>query len=78
MMSCREIVDFLLDYSSGEQDAPTRERFEQHIAVCPPCVTFMKTYEQSVKLGKAALGEPCEEIPPELVKAIIAARDKTS
>jgi anti-sigma factor RsiW len=74
MMCCREIADFLLDYSSGELDPATRARFEEHIAVCPPCVTFMKTYEQSIKLGKAAC-EPCEEIPPELVRAIMAAKD---
>lgn len=73
MMSCREMTEFLMDYLSGELDAPTRSRFEEHISQCPPCVVYLKTYEEAVRMGREAMTDPCEDIPPELVQAILNA-----
>lgn len=78
MMSCREVVEFLMDYATGELDAATRARFDAHIAACPACVKFLASYQEAVRLGKAAYNEPCEEIPVELVRAIMAARDQNA
>ncbi len=77
-MTCRDILEFLMQYLSGELTAEERAIFEEHLAICPPCVEYLKTYEETIKLGKAALSEPsesvCDEIPEELVQAILAAR----
>ena len=78
MLTCREIIDFLMDYQNDELEPGVRDRFDEHIAVCPPCVAFMRTYEETIKLGKAAMKDPCnghEDIPPELVQAILKARN---
>lgn len=79
-MTCREVVDFLMEYGAGTLTAPERTAFEAHLAACPPCVAFLESYEQAVKLGKAAASHPddCvpEAVPEELVQAILAARGK--
>ena len=76
-MTCREFVEFLMEYLLGEVD---RERFDAHLAVCPACVNYLKTYQETVKAGKAAFARPDEKLPEEppeeLVKAILASRDK--
>ena len=80
MISCRELVDFLMDYLSGELEASQRAAFEEHLAACPWCVAYMQTYQQTVQLGKAALqpsSDPVpENVPDELVRAILSARKK--
>ena len=37
-MTCREFLDFLLDYMANDLDNSQKEKFEQHIAVCPDCL----------------------------------------
>lgn len=78
MLTCKEIIEFLMDYSSGELDPDVRSRFEEHIRICPPCVAFMQNYEETVKMGRVALKDPCTEhhepVPPELIQAILKSR----
>ena len=76
MNTCQEIIDFLGDYVSGELPAAQREEFERHLAICPPCVDYLKTYEQTIRLGKCCCSDVDEKPPEELIKAILAARSK--
>ena len=52
-MTCREFIEFLMEYHAGELSAGERAPFEEHIAECPPCVAYLRMYEETVKLGKA-------------------------
>ena len=76
MSTCKEVLDFLGDYLSDELPAAQRAEFERHLAVCPPCVAYLKSYEQTIKLGKCACADEDEKPPEELIKAILAARSK--
>ncbi len=78
-MTCREFVDFLMDYL--EQSLPTaqREIFEGHFEECPGCVTYLETYRETVRLEKTLCGDDpdapvSEDVPEGLVAAILAAR----
>lgn len=76
-MTCRELIDFLMSYCDGELPADQRAVFEEHLSRCPPCVAYLRSYQQAICLGKAVCAEEdCEakEVPEELVKAIMAAR----
>ena len=77
-MTCRDFADFLMEYLDGSLPSPARERFEEHLAECPDCVAYLATYQETVKLGKAACAQEDEalpaEVPNELVQAILAAR----
>lgn len=79
-MTCREFAEFLIDYTSGEVSEQERFAFDAHLAVCPDCVAYIKTYLQTVKMGKAAFApssEPVpEEVPEALVRAILASRKR--
>lgn len=79
MLTCREFADFLWKYREGELPADQRLRFDAHLSVCPPCVAYLHTYEQAVRLGKRsfdALDEPVPEVPEDLVQAVLEARDR--
>jgi anti-sigma factor RsiW len=76
-MTCREFIEFLMEYLLGEVD---REKFDAHLAVCPSCVNYLKTYQHTIKASKAALADLDESLPKdapeELVQAILASRRK--
>lgn len=80
ILTCRDFIGFLADYLSGAVPADQRADFDAHLAVCPSCVAYLKTYEETIKLGKMAFGHPDDQVPPEvpeeLVKAILNARGK--
>jgi anti-sigma factor RsiW len=79
-MTCRELVDFLGAYLDGELSDEIRRRFDDHLAVCPECATYLETYRETVKLAKAVfrdLDDPVPAgVPEDLVKVILAARRK--
>lgn len=81
-MTCRDVIEFLMDYQSGQLPEAERAVFDSHIAVCPGCVTYLKTYEETVQLGKAAFAHPddpvSDAVPEELVEAILLARRKNA
>jgi len=79
-VTCREFVEFLYDYLIGGLGADRTADFNAHLAACPSCVAYMRTYEASIRMGRAALGPSDDPVPadvPEaLVRAILAARRK--
>jgi len=79
MMTCKELVDFLMAYLDNELPADQRAGFESHLGECPACVVYMNTYIETVRMGKVACSPPDapvpDDVPEELVRAILAARD---
>jgi anti-sigma factor RsiW len=79
-MTCRDFIEFLMEYLSDGLSAEERAIFDAHLAECPWCVAYLKTYCETVVLGKAALAEPekgiPEDVPEDLVQAVLAARRK--
>jgi anti-sigma factor RsiW len=77
-MTCRDLNGFLMDYLSGELTGGARTAFAAHLDECPPCVAYLESYRETVRLGKLAFADldapASREVPPELVKAILAAR----
>jgi anti-sigma factor RsiW len=77
-MTCRELVDFLMDYLSGELAPEVLADFEWHLSVCPNCVRYLETYRATIVLERAAFRRPGDtdapSVPEELVRAILAAR----
>jgi anti-sigma factor RsiW len=73
-MNCREINDFLMDYVNRELPAPERDIFEAHLGLCPECVDYLRSYEQTIKLSHECAAPPCDAGPPpeRLIQAILA------
>jgi anti-sigma factor RsiW len=76
-MICREFNGLLVDYCSGDLTPDDRARFEAHLAQCSPCVAYLRNYEETIRLSKAAFHHPSDavitDVPNELVRAILAA-----
>lgn len=76
-LTCREVIEFLGDYRSGDLPAGTRAAFDAHLTNCRHCRDYLRTYEDAIKLGRGALlvdNEPRpREVPEALVNAIINA-----
>jgi len=77
-MTCQDFIEFLLDYLDGGLSNAQKALFEEHLSVCRSCVAYLSNYRDTVELSKAALSDPegpvPEEVPEDLVAAVLAAR----
>jgi len=80
-LTCRDFVEFLAEYLSGDLPAEQRAAFDAHLASCPSCVSYSKTYLEAMRVAKAAFGCPdgplSAEVPEELIQAVLKAREET-
>lgn len=80
-LTCRELIEFLMEYVDGELPPTQRSAFDRHLAVCPSCVAYLSGYRLTISMGKSALGatdEPVRGVPEPLVHAILKARDSNA
>ena len=79
-MNCREMSDFLMGYISDELPTEQRAEFDRHLVDCSPCVHYLRSYEETIRLGKCLCDDPegalPEDVPENLIQAILAARAK--
>ena len=77
MITCRELDQFLLDYTSGELPPDQRAEVDRHLAACPACVRYLEQYRATIAMGQSAFdcldNRVPAEVPPELLEAILAA-----
>ena len=73
-ITCRELITFLADYLDGELPPAKVKEFERHLAVCPSCVQYIASYQETIRMAKSAMTAPelrIEDIPEDLVTAIL-------
>jgi len=79
MITCREFDDFILNYLDGELTSTQNRVFKVHLLVCRECRDYLKAYQRSIELSKQLLQEPSmpvlDEVPEELIKAILNAKN---
>lgn len=77
-LTCRDLTAFIDDYLAGELGAEERSRFEGHVAECPDCVAYLRSYAETMRLAKDAYADDPVPIaiPEPLVQAILAAREQ--
>ena len=79
MITCRQFENFILAYLEGE--LPDRQQFifELHLKVCHECRDYLAAYRRTIEISKRAFEEPDrpvpDDVPEDLLKAILAARD---
>jgi anti-sigma factor RsiW len=49
-MTCQELVELATDYLDGAMSAGDRARFEEHLAICPGCQTYLDQMRQTMRL----------------------------
>jgi len=79
-LTCRELVEFLAEYLEGRLPEDQLARFNGHLATCPSCVSYARSYKDTVRLGRRVFSCPDEtvpgHVPEDLVRAILDARDR--
>ena len=62
-MNCIQLVDLVTDYLEGSMPVEQRARFDEHIASCDGCTTYMEQFRITIRLT-GMLSE--EEISPDV------------
>jgi anti-sigma factor RsiW len=77
-LTCRQCVEFLMDYLEETLAADVRATFERHLIACPNCVRYLESYKTTTSVCKKVFqpreGETAPAVPEELISAILAAR----
>jgi anti-sigma factor RsiW len=66
--NCRHLIeDLLSQYVDGELDAPTSQKLELHMQICPPCAAFLRTFMATKRCARqAAVGKMDESVEASL------------
>ncbi len=79
-LTCKELTEFLNDYIDEVLSPERRAVFERHIAICPDCQAYLQSYRRTMEMAalsmkRAVAGLP-DNLPPDLIRAILAARSQ--
>lgn len=67
-LTCRELVEVVTDYLEDQMPAEQRLLFEEHIAYCSWCVTYLEQMRETIR-ATGALRE--EDLAPEAREALL-------
>lgn len=76
-LTCQVLYDFLVDYLDRTMPDEQRREFEAHLAICPCCRHYLDSYRATIQACRTAEQAPIPQMPPALVQAILASRDKS-
>jgi anti-sigma factor RsiW len=79
LLTCREVLDYLTEYLGGTLAPDERARLDEHLALCPECVAYLKNFQATIAMSRRACADDLElaQIPADLVHAILAARGRS-
>lgn len=63
MITCRQLVEQLLDFIDDQLPAEYREQVEHHLCDCSSCVAYVESYRCTVQLTRRL---PCVPLPRDL------------
>ncbi len=63
MVTCKDLVDLLSEYTDGELDRATARRLEKHLRGCRECTAFLNTFRKTRAMTREAAEAA---MPPEL------------
>lgn len=69
MITCRELVELLLDFVSGQMPQEQRDLIERHLGRCPPCVAYLESYRTVVAVTRRL---PAASLPAHLEQRLQA------
>jgi anti-sigma factor RsiW len=68
-MSCKELVELVTDYLEGRLSPAEVRRFEEHLELCPGCVTYVDQIRATI----AVAGSVREaDLPPGAADTLLA------
>lgn len=80
MINCREFENFVIDYFEGSLPEQQVRVFEFHLKICRECRDYLEAYQRTIDVSKrvfANADDPVpDDVPEDLVRAILDARDR--
>lgn len=61
IVSCEELVELSTEYVERNLDAPSRLRFERHLAACPPCRGFVTQLRKAQLVAESVPSAPLSD-----------------
>ncbi len=55
---CQEVVELVTEYLGGTLSPTDRERFDQHLATCPPCTAYLTQMRTTLDLASEVGASP--------------------
>jgi anti-sigma factor RsiW len=62
VITCKDLLERLVDFLNGELVAEHKETVEVHIKGCPKCESYVTTYSRTIKITRAL--PQCNKLPP--------------
>lgn len=47
--TCKQIADLVYGYVNNQLTPRRKREFEQHLEICPDCISFLRTYQKTVQ-----------------------------
>ena len=73
-LTCRDGVERLMDYLEGVLGSPERVAIDAHVAGCPRCVAFVKSYVETPRIVRAATAAALPAERATALRRFLAAR----
>jgi anti-sigma factor RsiW len=68
-LTCKELVELVTEYLEESLPPRARAQFEEHLAVCPGCTTYLEQMRQTIR----AMGQLTEtSLEPETREKLLA------
>jgi anti-sigma factor RsiW len=59
-LTCKELVEVATDYLEGSMPAEQRRRFEEHLAFCEGCQTYLEQMRETIRLTGTLMEDDLE------------------
>ena len=80
MITCKEFEEFVLSHLDGNLTRALQTVFDLHLRLCRECRDYLAAYQRSMEVSRAVLPSPDdpvpEDVPEDLIKAILDSRDR--
>jgi predicted anti-sigma-YlaC factor YlaD len=77
-LSCQELVELVTDYLEGTLPAHERARFEDHLAICADCRSYLDQMRCTIELVGALREEAIPDEARELLLRVFHAWKQTT
>ncbi len=67
MISCRNVVEVLLEYSETQLPSEHRGQLERHLDVCAACAAYVESYQLTMDLAQCL---PQVPVPARLLRRL--------
>jgi anti-sigma factor RsiW len=82
MLTCKQLIESLAEYVDGRLSLSRKAAFMLHLFCCANCRAYLSNYETTITASKQAFvkledDQSPEEVPEDLVQAILKARKES-